>query len=328
MKSPKISVIVPVYNMEKLMRRCIDSILVQTFTDYECLLIDDGSKDGSPAICDEYAYKDVRFKTYHKPNGGLSDARNYGLERAIGDYTIFFDPDDYVDSTYLEELYSKAIVEDADMVMCGIFYEDQNQCRFSKQQPTALDHWAVLKDLLDTTIYGFTVNKLIRRSCYIQYHVVYPTNIYGCEDQYALCALLKNDIKISYLPRAFYHYIYYPNSLSRHYDEKTYQNDLKTREMFVNLMQDTPYKDLAYLRKTTYMFGRAFNFGSKYFSSKKFRKEFLQYEDMIKTVYYVPIRRTMYWLSFRGFYQLAFHMWNTMRLVKKQLKNIKHKFLK
>ena len=67
------------------MRKCIDSILAQTFTDFECLLIDDGSTDDSPAICDEYAQKDARIKVYHKPNGGLSDARNYGLERALGE---------------------------------------------------------------------------------------------------------------------------------------------------------------------------------------------------------------------------------------------------
>ena len=94
---PSISVIVPIYNMEKLMRKCLDSILAQTFQNYECLLIDDGSKDGSSAICDDYDAKDSRFKAYHKPNGGLSDARNFGLERAQGEYTIFFDPDDWVD---------------------------------------------------------------------------------------------------------------------------------------------------------------------------------------------------------------------------------------
>ena len=73
-----LSVIVPIYNMEKLMRKCIDSILAQTFSDFECLLIDDASTDGSTAICDEYAQKDARIKVYHKPNGGLSDARKYG----------------------------------------------------------------------------------------------------------------------------------------------------------------------------------------------------------------------------------------------------------
>ena len=101
--SPEISVIVPIFDMEKLMRKCLDSILAQTFQDYECLLIDDGSKDGSPAICDEYAAKDARFKAFHKSHGGLSDARNYGLACAKGEYTILFDPDDLVDAEWLKD---------------------------------------------------------------------------------------------------------------------------------------------------------------------------------------------------------------------------------
>jgi len=328
MENPKISVLISMYKGEQLLPRMIDCVLAQTFQDFELILIDDGSPDRCGEIAEEYAAKDQRVHVLHKPNGGLSDARNHGLAIAKGEYTIQFDQDDYVDNTCLEELYAKAIAEDADMVICDCYYEDQYQQKYSKQEPSSLDYLVVLREFLNTRLSGYMWNKLIRRTCYSKYNIQFPLKIYGCEDQYALCALLKNYINISYLPRAFYHYIYYPNSLSRHYDEKTYQNDLKTREMFVNLMQDTPYKDLAYLRKTTYMFGRAFNYGSKYFSSKRFRKEFLQYEQLIGTVYYEPIRRTMYWLSFRGFYQLAFHMWNTMRLVKKQYKNIKHKLLK
>lgn len=84
MKNPKISVIVPVYNAESTIRRCVDSILAQTFTDFECLLIDDGSKDLSRAICDEYAEKDSRVRVFHKENGGVSSARNVGLDNMIG----------------------------------------------------------------------------------------------------------------------------------------------------------------------------------------------------------------------------------------------------
>ena len=132
--------------MEKLMRKCLDSILAQTFQDYECLLIDDGSKDSSPAICDEYAAKDPRFKAYHKSNGGLSDARNYGIERAQGVYTIFFDPDDWVDADCLTDMYAKAVETDADMVMCDLYYNDPYSEKYSKQEPQALDHYSVLEE--------------------------------------------------------------------------------------------------------------------------------------------------------------------------------------
>ena len=94
--NPKISVIVPVYNVEKYLHRCVDSILAQTFNDFELLLIDDGSKDKSGAICDEYAAKDSRVRVFHKENGGVSSARNLGLENAKGDWIIFIDSDDWI----------------------------------------------------------------------------------------------------------------------------------------------------------------------------------------------------------------------------------------
>lgn len=106
MHSPKISVIVPVYNAEKYLRRCVDSILAQTFTDFELLLIDDGSKDCSGAICDEYAAMDSRVRVFHQPNGGVSSARNLGLDNAKGEWIAFVDSDDWVAPEYLDVLSS------------------------------------------------------------------------------------------------------------------------------------------------------------------------------------------------------------------------------
>lgn len=102
MTQPIVSVIVPVYNMEKHLRRCVDSILAQTFTAFEVLLIDDGSTDGSGTICDEYAARDPRIRVFHKPNGGASSARNTGLEHARGEWVTFCDSDDYVFPCWLE----------------------------------------------------------------------------------------------------------------------------------------------------------------------------------------------------------------------------------
>lgn len=103
MESPRISVIVPVYNAEKYLHRCIDSILAQTFTDFELLLIDDGSKDRSGAICDEYAKKDSRVRVFHKKNGGVSSARNVGLDNAEGEWVAFIDSDDYISPDYFND---------------------------------------------------------------------------------------------------------------------------------------------------------------------------------------------------------------------------------
>lgn len=104
---PAISVIVPVYNAEKYLRRCVDSILGQTFTDFELLLINDGSTDSSGAICDEYAVKDERVRVFHKPNGGVSSARNLGLDKARGERITFIDSDDYIDEEFISNLSSQ-----------------------------------------------------------------------------------------------------------------------------------------------------------------------------------------------------------------------------
>ena len=114
--SPKISIIVPVYNVEKYLHRCIDSILSQSLTDFELILVDDGSPDNCGKICDEYAVKDSRVRALHKPNGGVSSARNLGLDNANGEWIAFIDPDDYVDVDYLYELYSSVEKYNADFV--------------------------------------------------------------------------------------------------------------------------------------------------------------------------------------------------------------------
>ena len=111
--NPKISIIVPVYNAEKYIQRCVSSLLSQTFSDFEIILVDDGSTDNSGVICDEYAQTDSRLYSYHKQNGGVSSARQYGLKRAVGEYVIHADPDDWVENDMFEVMYSKAIEDNA-----------------------------------------------------------------------------------------------------------------------------------------------------------------------------------------------------------------------
>ncbi len=121
-----ISIIVPVYNVEKYLDKCLESIVSQTYKNIEIILVDDGSSDNCPAMCDEWAKKDSRIKVIHKENGGLSDARNVGLENAKGKYIGFIDSDDYIDKTMFEKLLNKAKENDADMTLCGMSfaYED------------------------------------------------------------------------------------------------------------------------------------------------------------------------------------------------------------
>lgn len=117
--TPKISIIIPVYNVEKYLVECLDSVLAQTFNDFECIVIDDGSPDNCPAICDEYARKDNRIKVIHKKNGGVSSARNVGLDAVRGEWVVFVDSDDWIDKRYLEVLYANAIKQGVDVSIGG-----------------------------------------------------------------------------------------------------------------------------------------------------------------------------------------------------------------
>ena len=119
-KKSKISVIVPIYNVEPYLHRCVDSLLLQTYQDFELILIDDGSTDNCGMICDEYAALDDRIRVIHKLNGGLSDARNVGLEIATGEYIAFVDSDDWVARDYLECLFVTLCETGADICECNL----------------------------------------------------------------------------------------------------------------------------------------------------------------------------------------------------------------
>lgn len=318
---PSISIIVPIYNMEKMMRKCLDSILAQTFQDYECLLIDDGSKDGSSAICDEYAACNPRFTVYHKPNGGLSDARNYGLERAKGKYTIFVDPDDWIDPEGMDKLYETAERENADMIICDFYRENETSRFLVKQKPSSLEHQTVLKELF-SRIHGSTCNKLIKRELYSKYDIKNPKGIYGCEDQYVMASFLLHNIKVAYCPVAFYHYMYNINSLTRYYDENTYQNDITILKMFSDLLSGTDAEKIAYEIKYYSIITRAFWNGGNYYSSKSFKERFYSYKKDAFKVHEKKLIKCCIYLSCIGFYQPAIKFCFLLFNIKKQIKKL------
>jgi len=125
----QISIVVPVYNVEQYLEKCVNSIINQTYKNLEIILIDDGATDSSGKLCDELAKIDNRIKVYHKENGGLSDARNYGVERATGDYIGFVDSDDCIDSEMYEKLYEAIRKENVDVAECNlkIIYPDREE---------------------------------------------------------------------------------------------------------------------------------------------------------------------------------------------------------
>ena len=208
--SPKISVIVPVYNVEQYLPRCIDSILAQTFTDFEVLLINDGSTDNSGKICDEYARKDSRIRVFHKENGGVASARQLGIDEAQGEYSIHVDGDDWIENDELEIMYKEAIETQYDII--SVDYYQNNQYVAEQYESTNLQ---MIDDMLSGKIRGVMWNKLIRQSLYKIYQIQFPRNINFCEDVYVCTLLFLNTNKIRHMPKAFYHYIDNPQSITR-----------------------------------------------------------------------------------------------------------------
>ena len=300
--SPAITVIICMYKGEAPVSRMIDCVLNQTFKDFELILVDDGSPDRCGEIAEEYAQKDSRVCVLHKPNGGLADARNKALEIATGEYTIQFDQDDWVEPNCLEEMYAKAKEDDADMLICDYYHNDQYRQSYGKQTPTALDHWSVLEDIVSGKLYGYCWNKLIRLNIYKKYDVKFPIEFYGCEDQYGMCQILKHDVRISYLAKAYCHYVYAQGSLSRHYDERTYQNDVLVREMFTSLLKGTPSEETAYRCKSSAIISRAYLFGRNFYSSRTFKSQFAPYKEYVSKT---SIEGRLIDLSLKGYYQLA-----------------------
>ena len=175
---PNISVIVPVYNTEKYLHRCIDSILAQTYTDFELLLINDGSKDNSGKICDEYATKDSRIKVFHKENGGVSSARNVGLDNAKGEWITFCDADDWVCNKWLEVFFQYS--EGVDLVVQGFNNTDlQEKSLFSFKGNIQEG----LSLLLNRCVVGYTVLKCFRTSIITDKKISFNEDIVFREDE-------------------------------------------------------------------------------------------------------------------------------------------------
>lgn len=143
---PLISIIIPVYNSEKTLNRCVNSILNQTFMDWELLLVDDGSTDKSGKICDQYALKDFRIRVFHKKNGGVSSARNTGLDYAIGSWITFVDSDDFIDATFLDTLIR---LQSSDLCISGIQFINNETILLPPEEYIKIENVAELDNLLN-----------------------------------------------------------------------------------------------------------------------------------------------------------------------------------
>ncbi len=217
-----ISVIVPVYNVEAYLTRCIESIVGQTYRDLEIILVDDGSLDASSQMCDEWAKKDGRIKVIHKVNGGLSDARNAGLAVATGEYVSFVDSDDLIHSQMIELLYQELSFHHADVAECGFLkFSDYNE--ISSKERTVQDtieltpESALAELILERKIHQIACSKLYRRE--LLTGVPFPVGKI-CEDEFWTYKIIGKATKIVCFSTALYYYFQREGSIIHTYSLK------------------------------------------------------------------------------------------------------------
>ena len=220
---PLISVIIPVYNVEEYLPRCVDSILAQTYQNMEIILVDDGSPDNCPAICDRYARKDSRIVALHKTNGGPSSARNMGLDHAHGKFISFVDSDDYVSPLFLERLYQRISSDKTDIAVCE-FQEVGDPALFSTSKGAipfegVIDAETFMRWEL-SGCYMFCIiacNKLYRAELWEQLR--YPLGKYS-EDNFAFNEYIQIIQRVSVMKEPLYYYLQRSNSLIHDYGVK------------------------------------------------------------------------------------------------------------
>lgn len=211
---PCISFIVPIYNMERLLPRALRSLRAQTLTDFEAILINDGSKDGSAALCAQAAAEDARFRFIDQPNGGVAAARNAGLEAARGEYIFFLDPDDWVEPDAAEVLYSAAHAADADCVEFGMYldsYDENDRLLHTQTSGSALSgvyRDEPFKEHFDETASSYLVtNKLFRRAFLEQHHLRFPRHQLGEDGLFYVSFYRQDPGCLVVLQQPLYHYI-------------------------------------------------------------------------------------------------------------------------
>lgn len=216
MKDSLISVIVPVYNVEAYLKKCVDSILSQTYPNLEIILVDDGSPDNCGEICDNYAELHSNIKVIHQKNGGLSAARNAGLKIAEGEYIGFVDSDDFIDSNMYQTLYEKAKETDSDIVECNLHHT------FDDYEDTETVEKYDDKNLLLSMGRCIVWNKIYRRSLIEKAEALFPEK-YIYEDVEFYLRLIPHIERYGYVDIAPYHYVQRSDSLNNFSSEKTMQ---------------------------------------------------------------------------------------------------------
>lgn len=250
---PKVSIVIPVYNSEAYLDRCLQSVLGQSEPDWECILVDDGSKDDSGKRCDEYAEKDCRFKVFHRTNHGPSSSRNYGLDNAQGEYLCFIDSDDYVAPDYLKHLVEPMIQDKSiGMTVTGMQKFGSSKGRYPKEPLNAtISSKKAFNDMLGGTnvsIKGWLWNKCIRKHLLNDYRM--REDLRYCEDLEMLLRMLYEypDFKVKQVGEYdYYYFVQKPgNSLSHNVSNKVVMMDEFAK--YIERYPDSHYKRMRIVR--------------------------------------------------------------------------------
>ena len=260
MQNPKVSIIVPIYNVEKYLERCMQSLLNQTLKDIEVIMVDDGSPDNCPRMCDEYAKIDSRIKVVHKENAGLGYARNSGLDVATGEYVAFVDSDDYVSVDMYKTLYEYASDKNIDVIYCGFRKE------FSVNRYLNIAECQTYEEYVGETIKNiipdFVASPPHEKKEYVHdmsvWHSIYKREIivsnrirfiserdYASEDIPFQIDFLTCCKKVAFIPNIFYYYCYNQGSLTKSFSISKFE---KTKALYHLLLDKTKEYDVKGLR--------------------------------------------------------------------------------
>lgn len=234
MNSPLISIIIPIYNMEKLLPRCLDSILRQTYTTLEIILVNDGSQDSSADICNEYAQKDSRFKVIHKQNAGVSAARNSALDIASGEYISFVDSDDWLEDNMYQILIANINQETTDIIRFNAYKEknilNKTHLKGNYEGENMVDNVILpmigAEKLFGMFLMGVPWTYLFRRNIIEQNNIRFNINLRRSEDRLFCITTMLHADKITFIDDVLYHYETLGESLSNRYDPIRWEQEL------------------------------------------------------------------------------------------------------